>query len=148
MRLVALANAGVGISGGFLTRAFTSPITLGIAVGYVVGRPVGITGTAWLVKRLSGGKLRPPVGWAAVALIGAVRAAVLALAGGDHGSALWTRFAARASDAIAYRFESPLFAYRRPGVDIPRADPAERLLEVPDEHQPTQRHRPGPHPPQ
>jgi len=70
--LFALANAGIAISGGFLTRAFTSPITLGILVGYVAGKPVGITGTAWLVKRLTRGKLRPPVGWAAVAGGGAI----------------------------------------------------------------------------
>ena len=70
--LFALANAGIAISGGFLSRAFTSPITLGILVGYVAGKPVGITGTAWLVKRVTRGKLRPPVGWAAVAGGGAI----------------------------------------------------------------------------
>ena len=70
--LFALANVGIAISGGFLSRAFTSPITLGILVGYVAGKPVGITGTAWLVKRLTRGKLRPPVGWAAVAGGGAI----------------------------------------------------------------------------
>ena len=44
--LFALANAGIAINGGFLSRAFTSPITLGILVGYVVGKPVGIIGTS------------------------------------------------------------------------------------------------------
>jgi protein-disulfide isomerase len=33
----------------------------------VIGKPVGITATAWLVTRLSRGRLRPPVGWVAVA---------------------------------------------------------------------------------
>jgi Na+/H+ antiporter NhaA len=70
--LFALANVGIVISGGFLSRAFTSPITLGILVGYVAGKPVGITGIAWLVKRITRGKLRPPVGWAAVAGGGAI----------------------------------------------------------------------------
>jgi Na+/H+ antiporter NhaA len=65
--LFALANAGIVIDGGFLHRAFGSPITLGILVGYVVGKPVGILGTSWLITRLSRGRLRPPVGWAAVA---------------------------------------------------------------------------------
>src|SRR5439155_25387344 len=46
---------------------FGSPITLGILVGYVVGKPVGILGFSWLATRLSGGRLQPPVGWAAVA---------------------------------------------------------------------------------
>jgi Na+/H+ antiporter NhaA len=65
--LFALANAGVAIDGGFLSQAFTSPITLGIIFGYVVGKPVGIFGGTWLLTRLSGGRLSPPVGWAAIA---------------------------------------------------------------------------------
>jgi Na+/H+ antiporter NhaA len=70
--LFALANAGIQVSGGFLSRAYTSPITLGILIGYVVGKPVGITGAAWLVTKASRGRLRPPVGWVAVAGAGAV----------------------------------------------------------------------------
>jgi Na+/H+ antiporter NhaA len=65
--LFALANAGIAIDGGFLAEAFTSPITLGILFGYVVGKPVGILGSSWLLTRLSRGRVQPPVGWAAVA---------------------------------------------------------------------------------
>ena len=65
--LFALANAGVAVDGGVLRRALTSPVTLGIVVGYVVGKPVGIFGVTWLAARLTRGRLRPPVGWAAVA---------------------------------------------------------------------------------
>ncbi len=65
--LFALANAGIVVSGSFLAQAFRSPITLGILVGYVVGKPVGILGGSWLVTRLSHRRLQPPVGWAAVA---------------------------------------------------------------------------------
>ena len=35
--------------------------------GVLVGKPLGILGSAWLLSRLSRGRLRPPVGWAAVA---------------------------------------------------------------------------------
>jgi Na+/H+ antiporter NhaA len=63
----ALANAGVSIDPNFLERAFTSPITLGVLFGYVVGKPVGIFGASWLLTRLTRGRLQPPVGWAAVA---------------------------------------------------------------------------------
>ncbi len=63
----ALANAGIAISGSSLGRAFGSPITLGVLCGYVLGKPVGILGGTWIVTRLSRGRLRPPVGWAAVA---------------------------------------------------------------------------------
>jgi len=38
-----------------------SPITLGILIGYVAGKPIGITGASWLLTRLSRGRLRPPV---------------------------------------------------------------------------------------
>jgi Na+/H+ antiporter NhaA len=70
--LFALANAGIAISGGFLSRAYSSPVTLGILFGYVAGKPLGVAGTAWLVATLSRGRLRPPVGWAAVAGAGTV----------------------------------------------------------------------------
>jgi Na+/H+ antiporter NhaA len=65
--LFALANAGIAVDGGFLERALGSPITLGILFGYASGKPVGILGVSWLVARVSRGRLRPPVGWAAVA---------------------------------------------------------------------------------
>ncbi|MFF0522485.1 Na+/H+ antiporter NhaA [Actinomadura nitritigenes] len=70
--LFALANAGIPVSAGFLRHAFTSPVTLGILVGYVVGKPVGILGLSWLVTVVSRGRLRPPVGWAAVGGGGAI----------------------------------------------------------------------------
>ena len=63
----AIANAGIVIDSALLSRAFKSPITLGILVGYVVGKPAGIFASAWLASRLSRGRLLPPVGWAAVA---------------------------------------------------------------------------------
>ena len=64
--LFALANAGIAIDAAFLGRAFTSPITLGILVGYVAGKPIGILGASYIVTILSRGRLRPPVGWAAL----------------------------------------------------------------------------------
>ncbi|MER7132951.1 Na+/H+ antiporter NhaA [Streptosporangium saharense] len=70
--LFALCNAGIEVDGDLLGRAVTSPVTIGVLLGYVLGKPVGITGTAWLVTRLSGGRLRPPVGWAAVVCGGTI----------------------------------------------------------------------------
>jgi Na+/H+ antiporter NhaA len=70
--LFALANAGIPISGGFLARAFGSPITLGILCGYVLGKPLGILGGTWLLARSSRGRLRLPIGWAAVGGTGTI----------------------------------------------------------------------------
>jgi Na+/H+ antiporter NhaA len=64
--LFALANAGIELNGSFLRHAYTAPITLGMLIGYVVGKPVAVVVSSWLVTRLSMGRIRPPVGWAAV----------------------------------------------------------------------------------
>ncbi|HEY7618928.1 MAG TPA: Na+/H+ antiporter NhaA [Solirubrobacteraceae bacterium] len=64
--LFALANAGIQINADFLSRAYTSPITLGIMAGYVLGKPVGIVGASWLVTRMTRGRLLVPTGWAAL----------------------------------------------------------------------------------
>jgi Na+/H+ antiporter NhaA len=49
--LFALANAGVHVTGRLLEDAVRSPITLGILVGYVAGKPLGITAASWLASR-------------------------------------------------------------------------------------------------
>jgi Na+/H+ antiporter NhaA len=70
--LFALANAGIAISGGFLSHAYGSAITLGIILGYLVGKPVGIALFTGLVTRMSRGRIRPPVGWGSVIGGGAI----------------------------------------------------------------------------
>jgi protein-disulfide isomerase len=70
--LFALANAGITVDGSLLARAYTSPVTLGILLGYVVGKPAGTVAAAWLLVRISRGTIRPPVGWAAVTGAGAI----------------------------------------------------------------------------
>jgi Na+/H+ antiporter NhaA len=70
--LFALANAGITINASFLAHAYATPLTLGILVGYVVGKPVGTVGAAWLLTRISRGRISPPVGWAAVTGAGAI----------------------------------------------------------------------------
>ena len=59
----ALANAGIVVRAGFLGHALTSPVTVGILVGSVVGKPIGVAGATWLTARFSAGAVRPPVGW-------------------------------------------------------------------------------------
>jgi protein-disulfide isomerase len=71
--LFALANAGVQVNMDFLGRAFSSPITWGIIVGYVVGKPLGVVGGTWAAERLTRGRVKAPVGPGA--LVGAGAAA-------------------------------------------------------------------------
>ncbi|HEY4226019.1 MAG TPA: Na+/H+ antiporter NhaA [Pseudolysinimonas sp.] len=70
--LFALANAGIKIDGRFLAAAYVSPITIGIIVAYVGGKPIAVAGTSWLIAKISRGRLTPPVGWAAVAGAGTI----------------------------------------------------------------------------
>jgi Na+/H+ antiporter NhaA len=70
--LFGLANAGITIDGSFLSHAYTAPVTLGIAVGYVLGKPAGVSLMTVLVTKVTGGRFQPPVGWAAVVGGGAI----------------------------------------------------------------------------
>jgi Na+/H+ antiporter NhaA len=70
--LFALANAGIVISPGFLARAFHSPITLGIMIGYIAGKPLGTVASARLLAAASRGRIRPPIGWGSVTGAGAI----------------------------------------------------------------------------
>ncbi|CAM2858472.1 carbon starvation CstA family protein [Streptomyces albus] len=72
-------------------------------------------------------KWRSVVIWTAVALIGAVGWAMLALARGEEISAAWMVAAALGSYAIGYRFYARFIATRVLRVDKTRATPAERL---------------------
>jgi Na+/H+ antiporter NhaA len=72
--LFALANTDVRISGQFLAHAYASPVALGIIVGYLVGKPVGVVGCTYVSTRLSKGRLTPSAGWGAVAGTGAAAA--------------------------------------------------------------------------
>ncbi|HEV2093208.1 MAG TPA: Na+/H+ antiporter NhaA [Rubrobacter sp.] len=62
MPIFALANAGVRIGGG-IADALTSPVTLGIVAGLVVGKQLGITLFAWLVVKSGVSELPRGVGW-------------------------------------------------------------------------------------
>ena len=68
--LFALANVGLELDGQLLDDALTSPITLGILFGYVVGKPLGILAATWLASRLGG--VRPALSWPTIAGGGAI----------------------------------------------------------------------------
>ncbi|HEX6590010.1 MAG TPA: Na+/H+ antiporter NhaA [Longimicrobiales bacterium] len=86
----ALANAGVALSASSLGAALDSPVTWGVVLGLVVGKPLGITLATWLFSRrwLGGIPLTVPwpplIGAATLAGIGftvALLVATIALSG-------------------------------------------------------------------
>ena len=49
--LFALANAGIHLTSKLMSDAVSSPITLGILIGYIVGKPIGVFSGSWLASR-------------------------------------------------------------------------------------------------
>ncbi len=64
--LFALFSAGVSLSGGVLGDVFTKPETLGVVLGLVVGKAVGIFGGTWLTARFTRASLSDDLEWADV----------------------------------------------------------------------------------
>jgi Na+/H+ antiporter NhaA len=70
--LFALANAGVHLSGSVVSAALSSPISLGIFFGYVLGKPAGILAASWLGSRPALRGVRPTISWPVLSVAGAV----------------------------------------------------------------------------
>ncbi|MFD9000908.1 Na+/H+ antiporter NhaA [Streptomyces sp. NPDC059582] len=61
--LFALFSAGVVVSGSALGDVFTKPETLGVVLGLVVGKAVGIFGGTWLTARFTRASLSDDLAW-------------------------------------------------------------------------------------
>lgn len=61
--LFALFSAGVVVSGGALGDVFTRPETLGVVLGLVVGKSVGVFGGTWLTARFTRASLSDDLAW-------------------------------------------------------------------------------------
>ncbi|MEU0085142.1 Na+/H+ antiporter NhaA [Streptomyces sp. NPDC006274] len=61
--LFALFSAGVAVTGDSLTHVFTKPETLGVVLGLVVGKALGIFGGTWLAARFTKAELNEDLAW-------------------------------------------------------------------------------------
>ncbi|GGT27774.1 Na(+)/H(+) antiporter NhaA 3 [Streptomyces kurssanovii] len=61
--LFALFSAGVAVTGESLTNVFTKPETLGVVLGLVVGKALGIFGGTWLAARFTKAELNEDLAW-------------------------------------------------------------------------------------
>jgi NhaA family Na+:H+ antiporter len=68
--IFAFANAGVRVVGTPIGEVLTQPVTLGVIIGLVVGKPLGITLFAWIATRLKVGALPPGVAWSHIVGVG------------------------------------------------------------------------------
>ncbi|WP_336791259.1 Na+/H+ antiporter NhaA [Gordonia malaquae] len=67
----AFLSAGVAVGGlTGLGEVFTDPVALGILIGLVIGKPVGILAATWLTVRFTSSALDPSVRWADLTCVG------------------------------------------------------------------------------
>jgi Na+/H+ antiporter NhaA len=92
--LFALANMGVHITGSVLSAAAGSAVSIGILLGYLVGKPVGILAASWIGSRKVFGNSKLTVTWPGLAGAGAVAGmgftVSLLVAGRAFGPTLFT----------------------------------------------------------
>ena len=70
--LFALANAGVSFAGTDVADLITHPVSLGVGLGLLLGKPIGITLFTWLAVRLRIGKLPTGTNWGHIVGLGMV----------------------------------------------------------------------------
>ena len=70
MPLFALANAGISLNGRELAAAVSDPVTLGVALGLLCGKPLGVLLFSWLAVRLGVAELPRGSRWRDVLGIG------------------------------------------------------------------------------
>ncbi len=61
--IFAFFAAGVSVSGDVLSGAFGSPVTWGIVLGLVLGKPIGIVGSSMLLAATTRAHLDPSIKW-------------------------------------------------------------------------------------
>src|SRR4029079_11121403 len=71
MPVFALANAGVRFDGARLSGDSAS-VLLGVALGLVVGKPIGVVGFSWLAVRAGVAALPSGVRWSTILVMGLV----------------------------------------------------------------------------
>jgi Na+:H+ antiporter, NhaA family len=57
----ALMSAGVGIQGG--SGLARDPVVVGVVLGLVLGKPLGVFGGAWLLTRLTRAEIDDEIAW-------------------------------------------------------------------------------------
>ncbi len=152
--LFALANAGIHVDGQLLGDAVTSPVTLGIMVGYVVGKPLGIVGASWLASRSWLAGLRRALSWpvivggGTVAGIGFTVSLLISTLAFDGRELEEAKLGVLAAAVLASLLATGVFAVIRRLPETVRArqisGTADELLDLSDDVDPDRDHIRGP----
>ncbi|TXH39627.1 MAG: Na+/H+ antiporter NhaA [Actinobacteria bacterium] len=64
--------AGVDLRGTDLAATLSSPVAVGVLVGLVIGKPIGVVGGAWLTARFTRASLSSSLAWRDVIAVGLI----------------------------------------------------------------------------
>jgi len=68
--LFAFFAAGVDLRSTGLIEPLLNPVAIGIMAGLILGKPIGVVSTAWLMARFTRARLNPAIGWQDVLAVG------------------------------------------------------------------------------
>ena len=68
--LFAFFSAGVDVRSAGFVESITTPVAIGIIVGLVIGKPIGVVSMSWLTARFTRASLSPDIAWRDVTAIG------------------------------------------------------------------------------
>lgn len=68
--IFAFFAAGISIGGISVNDAFTEPVSLGVMLGLVIGKPIGVLGLAWLATKFTKAELNSSLFWGDILAIG------------------------------------------------------------------------------
>jgi NhaA family Na+:H+ antiporter len=68
--IFAFFAAGVDLRGSDIVETIANPVAIGVIAGLVIGKPVGVVGTAWLMAKFTSASLSDSVRWRDVMAVG------------------------------------------------------------------------------
>jgi NhaA family Na+:H+ antiporter len=68
--LFAFFSAGVNVRETGLAEALRNPVAIGVILGLVIGKPVGVIALSWITARFTRATLNPDIAWRDVSAIG------------------------------------------------------------------------------
>ena len=68
--LFAFFSAGVDVRSTGIVESLTTPVAIGIILGLVIGKPIGVVALSWLTARFTRASLSPDIAWRDVSAIG------------------------------------------------------------------------------
>lgn len=68
--IFAFFAAGVDLRGSDLVETISNPVAIGVTAGLVIGKPIGVVGTAWLTAKFTSATLSDSVRWNDVLAVG------------------------------------------------------------------------------